>query len=52
MIFIIREMSEKLINRKRDIHTYIHICFIDLEKAFKRVRREERRYGRYWKKEE
>lgn len=37
LIFVIRQACEKLINKNRDIH----VCFIDLEKAFDRIRRED-----------
>lgn len=36
-IFILRQISEKAINKGKEIH----LCFIDLEKAFDRVRRDD-----------
>lgn len=37
LIFAIRQVSEKLINKGREIH----MCFIDLEKAFDRIHKEQ-----------
>lgn len=37
LIFTIRQVSEKLISKGREIH----MCFIDLEKAFDRIQREQ-----------